>query len=63
MYRVYASTPSLPPSNSLMNVESRACPCCSCDAVRMSVENGVLDEFMKTSGAEGGRESGPIFYG
>ena len=29
-----------------MNVEVSASVCCSCDAVRMSVENGVLDEVM-----------------
>ncbi|GGX72365.1 hypothetical protein GCM10010324_17090 [Streptomyces hiroshimensis] len=27
---------------SLMNDEFSACVCCSCEAVRMSVENGVV---------------------
>ncbi|GGX66660.1 hypothetical protein GCM10010515_37950 [Streptomyces fructofermentans] len=46
-----------------MNVEVSASTCCSWEAVRMSVENGVLDEFMGTSGAEGWMRAGLIFYG
>ncbi len=40
-----------------MNVEVSASVCCSCDAVRMSVENDVLAGFMVDLRGRRGRES------